>query len=231
MANLIRSAKSGSDWTGNDLEAYNIVIRFEDAPTFFGVNHMPLPPVDQEVLTIQDAEDMVSDRNAELVNLLDLAVKPTPAEESAVDDFAVALFTLLGYVKRHRVARTRKDIPLFICGDWRHAKTDVCLIDRQQNDILLLVQEDKRYQEDPRSAQHQLVAEAIAAFDYNNRIREAAGQATLESKVCNPIFHVYSTNSQADHAWHCSHRHYTYLLQNPRHRRPGAPRGPRDIPT
>jgi hypothetical protein len=187
MANLIRSAKSSSDWTGNDLEAYGIVIRFEDAPTFFGVNHMPLPPVDQEVLTTQDADDMVSDRNAELINLLDLSVKPKPAEESAVNDFVVALFTLLGYVKRHRLARTRKNIPLFICGDWRHAKTDVCLIDRQKNEILLLVQEDKRHQDDLRIAQHQLVAGAIAAFDYNNQIREATGQAALESKVYYPI--------------------------------------------
>jgi hypothetical protein len=42
------------------------------------------------------------------------------------------------------VARTRMDLPLLICGESRHAKTDVCIIDRSQNNILLLVQEDKR---------------------------------------------------------------------------------------
>lgn len=192
MANLIRSAKSGNDWTENDLEAYNIRVQTQDAPTFFQVDHLPPPVVDEEFLTTEEAEDMAIDHNAELINLLDLAMKPAPAEESAVVDFAVDLFKYLGYVKRHRVARTRKDIPFLVCGEWRHAKTDVCLIDRNQNDILLLVQEDKRFQPDnPLDPRPQLIAEAIAAFAYNNRIREMAGEAALESKVCGPFaFHV-----------------------------------------
>jgi len=193
MATLIRSAKSGSDWTGNDLAAYHIVVHLEDARTFFGVNDMPPLAVDPEVLTREDAEDMVSDFNAEVINLLDLATKPAPAEESAVADFAVALFRLLGYTKRHRVARTRKNIPLFICGEWRHAKTDVCLVDRQQHDILLVVREDKRHQEDPRDAEHQLIAEAIAAFSYNNAVRKREGQPTLEAQVVPGIVLVGTT--------------------------------------
>ncbi|TFK78742.1 hypothetical protein K466DRAFT_506815 [Polyporus arcularius HHB13444] len=48
MANRIRSAKSGSDWTENDLAAYNIQIQYQDAPTFFGVDHLPPPAVDQD---------------------------------------------------------------------------------------------------------------------------------------------------------------------------------------
>ena len=36
--------------------------------------------------------------------------------------------------------------PLLICGENRHAKTDVCILDRSQNDILLLVQVDNRLQ-------------------------------------------------------------------------------------
>ncbi|RPD68246.1 hypothetical protein L226DRAFT_473778 [Lentinus tigrinus ALCF2SS1-7] len=132
---------------------------------------------------------MVSDRNAELINLLDLAMVPPEdeIEESAVGDFAVALFSHLGYARRHRVTRTRKVIPLFICGEWRHAKTDVCLVDRRQNDILLLVQEDKRYGARMLSAEHQLVAEAIAAFDYNYKLRQLCGVPTIESKVRDPI--------------------------------------------
>lgn len=37
-------------------------------------------------------------------------------------EFAVQLLTILGYIQRPRVARTRKDIPLFICGEWMHAR-------------------------------------------------------------------------------------------------------------
>ncbi|KAH9911665.1 uncharacterized protein B0H18DRAFT_1128270 [Fomitopsis serialis] len=184
MANLIRSPKAGSDWTGNDLAAYNIQMRLESAASFFGDHTMPPPNVDQEILTTQNAQDMYFDRNAELINLLDLAMSSMSAEDSAVDDFAVELLKHLGYVKRHRIARTRKDIPFYVCGEWTHAETDVCLLDRQQNDILLLVQEDERSQpEHPRDPGPQLVAKAIAAFDYNNSLRQATGQATVDSKV------------------------------------------------
>jgi len=185
MSNLIRSAKSGSDWTAADLDAYNITIVAESAATFFGTQSLPQPHIDQEILEVRDAENMVSDKNAELVNLLDLAMIPS-SEESAVDDFAVELFKALGYVRRNRIARTHKDIPLLICGELRHAKTDVCLLDRDQNDILLLVQEDKRFGQGENAtfdAQGQLVAEAIGTFSYNNRRRTEAGLEVLDAKV------------------------------------------------
>lgn len=73
-------------------------------------------------------------------------------------------------------------------GEWKHAKTDVCLIDRMRSDILLLIQEHKRFNpEDPRDPAPQLIAEAIAAFDYNNRWRVAAGETAVESKVCRQV--------------------------------------------
>lgn len=86
---------------------------------------------------------MQQDRHAELITLLNLAVIPEEGE-TAVDDFAVELFKVLGYVRRERVARTRADLPSFICGEIRQAKIDVCIVNRSQNDILLLVKEDKR---------------------------------------------------------------------------------------
>ena len=186
MANLIRSAKSGSDWTRAELDAYNISIIDEEVPTFFGLPVLPQPTVDQELLQIQDANLMADEKNAELINLLDLAMVPG-SEESAVDDFAVVLFRTLGYLGRHRVARTRKDIPFLICGEWRHAKTDVCIVDRSQNDIMMLVQEDKRFsvtETATAEAEAQLVAEAIAAFSYNNEARRAAGLPVHASRVC-----------------------------------------------
>lgn len=146
MANFIRSAKSGSD---------PIRVRGIRYPSpasrcypFFEVDQMPQPVVDQEFLTTEEAKEMANNHNTELTNLLDLTMKPAHSGESAVDDFAVDLFKALGYVKRDRVARTRKHISFLdlICGEWRHVRTDVCLVDRQQNNILLVVQEDKRFQ-------------------------------------------------------------------------------------
>jgi hypothetical protein len=48
---------------------------------------------------------MTNDSNYKFVHYMDLAMDPVPAEESAVDDFAVCLLTLLGYVPRTRMTR------------------------------------------------------------------------------------------------------------------------------
>ena len=74
-------------------------MQFEDAATFFGDSNLPLPEIDEEILITLEAEDMSYDRNAELINLLDLAM--IFSEEHAVDDLTVELFKRLGYVKRN----------------------------------------------------------------------------------------------------------------------------------
>jgi hypothetical protein len=107
MASILRSAKSGSDWGPNELLAYNIDVQFQDAATFFAVNPLPQPTIADEVLLRLDAADMTNDSHYKLVRYMDLAMNPAPAEESAVDDFAVCLLTLLGYVPRTRMARGR----------------------------------------------------------------------------------------------------------------------------
>ena len=108
-------------------------------------------------------------------------MSPAPVEESAVDDFAVLLLRALGYNTRGRVLRTRKDIPLVICGENSHAKVDVCIID--QNEISLLVQEDKRHM-DNSDPEPQLIAQAIAAFAANNQTRQQTlNQPPLDSKI------------------------------------------------
>jgi hypothetical protein len=147
MDSLMRSAKSGSDWTENDLRAYNIQIRCEDVATFFGDPNLRLPEVDEEILTTLEAEDMSSTPNTRLIRLLDRAMIPAPdREESAVRDFAVQLFDILGYKGGNIIPRTRRSIPYLICGEWRVIMADICLIDCfQDDDIMLVVQEDKRF--------------------------------------------------------------------------------------
>ncbi|KAJ3879562.1 hypothetical protein F5051DRAFT_451463 [Lentinula edodes] len=153
-----QNAKSGSDWTQNEFRAYNITVQLQDAATFFGVDPLPQPAVAQEVLTTLDADDMILDDNYKLLRYMDLAMNPVPTEESAVDDFAVHLLKLLGYLPRSRMAWTRADIPLWMCGE---LKTDVCIV--ESDDILLLIEENKRHKE-LKDPEPQLIAEAIAAW-------------------------------------------------------------------
>jgi len=184
MVNIIRSAKSGSDWTLNDLDSYNISINQVDPLSFFGVQELPQPSVDQELLSILEAKDMQQDHLAELINHLDLTMIPDQ-NETAVDDFAAQLLRFLGYARRNRVARTQVDLPLLICGENRNAKTDVCIVDRSQNEVILLVQEAKRLEPNgPINAQAQLVAEAVAAFNENNAQRIPPGLPPLTEKAC-----------------------------------------------
>ncbi|KAF7783848.1 hypothetical protein Agabi119p4_13 [Agaricus bisporus var. burnettii] len=127
---------------------------------------------------------MQQHEHAELVSLLDLAMRIPTKGETAVHDFTVELFKCLDYVYRIRVARTGVDIPFNICGEVRDTKTDVCLVDRLQNDIILLVQEDKRPEDtESTDAQAQLVAEAVADFTQNNVNRDAQGLPPLAEKV------------------------------------------------
>ncbi|KAL0948717.1 hypothetical protein HGRIS_008851 [Hohenbuehelia grisea] len=60
MANLIRSPKSGSDWTQHDLEAFRITVHNADAATFFNNPDLPPPSVPEAIL-----DDPSPNNNAE----------------------------------------------------------------------------------------------------------------------------------------------------------------------
>jgi hypothetical protein len=187
MANLNRTAKSGNDWNQYHLKAYNIHLQFENRATFFGSKKLPLPQIDKEILTTLNAYNMLTDHNTELIYLLDMAMyPPVSAGESAVNDFTVELLRQLGYVKRNRIAHTQMDIPHLVCGEWKHTRNVICLLDCLNDwEILLLIQEVKKYRiEDMADPEAPLIAKAIGAFDQNNRVRLEKGKATIESKVC-----------------------------------------------
>ena len=78
-----------------------------------------------------------------------------PAEEFAVDDFAVLLLRTLRHIRRGRVFRTKNVTPLVISSKNRYAKTDVCIVDNQ---IFLPVQDES--------------LDAIAVFAANHQIRQ-----------------------------------------------------------
>ena len=78
MANISRTAKSGNDWSEADLCAYNIVVKYQDASTFFGVDPLPQPAVSGELLNHLTVDEMVDEQNYKLLRYMELAMNPVP---------------------------------------------------------------------------------------------------------------------------------------------------------
>jgi len=171
MANLLRTAKSGSDWTANELIAYNITLVPQSKEEFFGTIDFPDPtePSLLGFMTNETRQTAADKKTKQLLHYLDLAMEPNIGQEAAVDNFAAELLRSLEYDDNDRIVFIRHAIPLLICGENSVAQTDVCIMD--DDEILLLLQEDKRLtsMKDPEP---QVIAEAIAAFALNNRKRE-----------------------------------------------------------
>ena len=149
MANLICIAKTSGAWTIGDLDSYNITLLLQDTATFFGTQHLPQSQVNSDILNVQSASNMTISDNQQLISLLDYAMNPAPAsEESAVSDFMVQLFHTLHYTSGHCLSQTHSDFQLFICGKWKQAKINVCLLDCYPlPNIMLLVQADKHFRD------------------------------------------------------------------------------------
>ncbi|KAG1831308.1 hypothetical protein EV424DRAFT_188257 [Suillus variegatus] len=171
MANLIRSAKSSSDWTFYDLLAYNITVVPLAPEQFFPQNPGPLlEGLDPSLLnsSLDDknfSDPNISDAIFKYLGYLGLATNPT--EECFMYTFARETLHILGFDKRLLLHHS---IPLFICGNVHQvAQTDVCLLDLQST-VLLVLQGDKSAfnacQPEP-----EVIAGAIAAYQNNNQRR------------------------------------------------------------
>jgi hypothetical protein len=189
MENLTRSSKSGNDWTCDDLDAYHIECRSEDPLSFFGIQALLEPQVDPELPSSFDATHVTNNSAAELLTILHLAMIPRWGE-SAVENLMVTLFGALGYTKRRRVALTRTRLGVLTYGEHprQHMQADICIMNRDQNDIILVVKVEKRLEEGSGSdPEAQLIAEALAAFAMNNEQRINASVDPLDAKVCTSI--------------------------------------------
>jgi hypothetical protein len=168
MANLVRLAKSGGDWSDNELAAYNITIQEQDEALFFG-GPLPEPVGPPGFIEHKDRVQGLDAPSLSLIKRLDLTMPIMEGEESAVVDFAVELLRVMGYERDKTTVRTRKSIWLHMCGHIMLARTDVCLMD-DSSEILFLLQEDKSHI-NPSDPEAQLIAEAIATFQENNAKR------------------------------------------------------------
>ncbi|KAF8909712.1 hypothetical protein CPB84DRAFT_1673391 [Gymnopilus junonius] len=192
MANLIRTAKSGSDWTGNELLAFNI--RVENANTAAFFNRPELPPVDMSDTILDNTEkpeEPLQKDDRLFFRYLGLVEKPQ-SPESHVDDFAAFILRIFNYDSddQDRVICQRPEFSFPMAGQRVDAKSDLCVMN--ENDYLLIVHEDKRSEslDDPEP---QLIAEAIAAFYQNNLRRRTGGRPRLSSKYIPAITMVGSS--------------------------------------
>ena len=186
MANLIRSVKPGSDWTKNYLRAYNIKVVPENVAAFFGNADLPPPTISPAILAHETYPDAGLPRDDRLFFdlLYEVMARPVESEKSsAVDDFAVHLLRLLGYVEPNRYFRTQKNIPLFMCSADTHAKADMCIMDRTSG-ILFLLQEDSQFLDiEGKDPEPQLIAGAIATFQsYSHRL-STLGLPTVNTAI------------------------------------------------
>ncbi len=191
MTNRNRTAKSGNDWTRSELSAYNILVEEKSLTDFFGVDE--LPPLSDSMNafgTTEDRREAPDDETYRLLHYLDLANRPKPGQEAAVRVFAKEFFQKLGYDAGRRIVVIQQRLPFIVCGTKCSAQTDICIHDEDK--ILLLVQEEKRFDEhdDPES---QLVAEAIAAFQHNNIVREMDLHLPKLDEVTFPAIVLYGT--------------------------------------
>ena len=171
MADLRRTAKSGSDWTANELCAYNITVVPQNKQEFFSTVDFPDPaePSLAGFMTAETLEDAADKEGRQLLRFLYLALDPKLGQEAAVENFAAQLLTGLDYDDEDKIVFIRHAMPFLICGENSVAQTDVCVMDTHE--ILLLLQEEKR-STIMKNPEPQVIAEAIAAFALNNRRRE-----------------------------------------------------------
>jgi len=70
------SAKSGSDWTANELVAYNITVVHQDAATFFEISNLPQLAINPTL----DYHNAPDDDTYSLIRNSDLAMVPVISE-------------------------------------------------------------------------------------------------------------------------------------------------------
>ena len=105
-----------------------------------------------------------------------LATAARAAQENFINDFTAETLKLLGFNERGTTVSTRYVIPFTMCGEAnRVAQTDMCLIHRPTSILLVQTPSNRT------NAEAQVIAESIAAFQFNNRKRSERGLDPLDA--------------------------------------------------
>jgi hypothetical protein len=192
MAMVYRSAKSGSDWTSLELIAYRIAVTAQSPQEFFGQNADPPWEniLDFSLVNSAPYADDLPNDIFHYLTLLDLATNG--GQDHILNDFSRETLRILGFVERGLALSTAYDIPLGICGGGTNygggkptepiAPADVCLLDGWRSMILLVLQTDRtRINRPTGQPEPQVIAGAIAAYQNNNKKREARGLPAVDA--------------------------------------------------
>jgi hypothetical protein len=173
MANLVRSAKSASDWSDYELIAYNITVSSRSPGEFFPTPDPSLDHIDLAIFNSPpyNGNPALSGVAAGYLGHVDLATGAT--QGGPIVDFAAETLKLIGFQDLRTIVSRRYTIPLTICGETDHiAVMDVSLF---HNLSFVLVLVTGWTSTDEANTKARVVAEAIATFQFNNRHREKRG--------------------------------------------------------
>ena len=191
MANITRSAKPGSQWSTNELSAYNITVRRQSVVDFFGHELPSIDHLDPNLLSsiqFNIPAPPPTGTCMQTLRFLKLLIwisgaPHMPDSDSIITDFTCSVLRVTGFELRvDGVVLIRRGLSLAICGDINRKSTpDLSLITYHVTPlILLLVQRDK-----PgfgsNGPEAPLIASAIAAFQNNNRNRAKMGLPALDA--------------------------------------------------
>ncbi|KAH9975094.1 hypothetical protein BGW80DRAFT_1300213 [Lactifluus volemus] len=211
MANSIRSETSARNWSASDLLAHNITVQCQSAPDFFGSEPGSIDHIDPDLLLPTDLSFSsttanLSDDAYRFLAHLYLASHEHPCQKSTIVDLSRSILDATGFCERDIVSKRDHDIPHTFCG-YRTTRADVCLFHFTSHSILLVVQvecDETTTNSESADPVPQVIAEAIATFQYNNRKRAASGLPILDTMTVpcismvgtKPTFYLVPVTSQ-----------------------------------
>ena len=141
MANPVRPAKSSSEWTRNELLAFNIRVENANTEEFFNTAQLPATQVSGTILNNVEMPDHPLPKNDRLFFRYLNRVHTSSTPESRVNDFAAFILRLLDYDDQDRIICRRPELLFPMAGQHVGTRSDLCV--RDNDYYRLLVHEDK----------------------------------------------------------------------------------------
>ncbi|KAG6826517.1 hypothetical protein H0H92_015510, partial [Tricholoma furcatifolium] len=181
MANDPRVAKSDFEWKKEDLEAYNIEIKSE---CFLEPDNASLGQLDPDVrrselpFPTHSIIPSLSDPGQTYLDYLRLANCNNTESRTPLEDFCVHILKLTGFKETFVNIYGAKSIPFHNLSNTTHVSQVQLYLSDTRGFILLLLA-TQNLLNDSRDVESQIIAQAIAAFRYNNGLRARHGLECL----------------------------------------------------